>query len=248
MRQRILLTVSAAICLLTSCKKNNDSGNNGNFVHPQIYVEEVKVGPSDQIDSFALSYDGNGRLVSLVGTNEKVTYTYAANGNFTLDLFQNGVQTLHENAYINAALLLDSTFQYNDTQDTTTEKYHYNGSYLTTTMTYDYSGGHPVLDSRDTYTYDNNGNVIKDVNDDGSGNINMTTVYSYTDTPMQFSVNVSAVPVYSKFLPAALTVTDGSGAMSLQVAYTYEFDNSKRLTKQTATASNGEIAIKTYIY
>ena len=54
----------------------------------------------------------------------KQVYKYNVDGSFSLDLYDDGTNlSIHENFFLNSSKLVDSTFQYDDTQDTTTEKY-----------------------------------------------------------------------------------------------------------------------------
>ena len=249
MRIKPLLATAIALCLFAACKKNDDgSGSNGGFLRLSSYIEETHIGTNTQKDTFAVTYDNQGRLTSLVSPALKFQYAYNGNTSFTLDLFENGALSIHEISFINAGLHVDSTFQYNNTHDTTTEKYVYNGALATTKTTYDYThAGGAVVDFRDTYTYDNNSNVTKDVQDDGNGNIQQTTTYTYTDKAIQISINPSYMPI-GKNLPATATVTDGSGIPIGKVTYTYVFDNSGRLTQETDTQDNGSYVVKTYNY
>ena len=85
--------------------------------------------------------------------------------------------------------MLDSTFQYNNTNDTTTEKYTYNGNLLTRQATYNYTSLGSSISGADDYTYDTNGNMIKDVNSDGLGNNNTIATFTYTDKPLNVRIN-----------------------------------------------------------
>jgi hypothetical protein len=91
-------------------------------------------------------------------------------------------------------------------------------------------------------------NVIKDIQSDGQGNVNTISTYTYTNKPL--SVTIS--PIYyapgSKYLPATQQQTDGTGNPTASVTYSYEFDSSGRLTKETDLINNADVATKTYIY
>ena len=47
---------------------------------------------------------------------------------------------------------------------------------------------------------------------------------------------------------ATQKVTDGSGNPIITITYGYDFDSYGRLTKETDTGSDGEVATKTYVY
>lgn len=236
-----------ALCLVYSCKKNNGADSAGNSDKLKMYIEDVKTPGSHQVDSFTVSYDANNRITGLTSPALTFTYGYTTTG-FTLDLYNFGQLSIHEIAYINSSSYVDSTFQYNDTNDTTTEGFTYSGDLLTRMITYNYSTAGTSVFSEDDYTYDNNGNETKDVNSDGSGNINMVSGFTYTTHPLKVRINPTYYPLFSKYLPATQTVTDGTGSAIATITYTYVFDAAGRLSKETDSADIGEVGIKTYIY
>ena len=249
-----LLAIGVVICLLASCKKNSNSnstatGNNGNALSRlKYYIEQTNISGPVQADSFAMAYDNDGRLISMTGQSLKFVYTYPSSNSFTLDLYENGAMSIHEVAYIKGSYV-DSTFQYNNTNDSTTQKFVYKGNLLISETDYDYSAaGGATPSRRDTYTYDNNGNAIKDVEDDGSGTINSIKTYTYTNQLLQVTTSPFYFPLFSKDLPATLAVTDGAGNSMGTVTYSYVFDSSGRVTKETDTEDNGYYVIKTYGY
>ena len=178
----------------------------------------------------------------------RIAYTYVSSKSFTLDLYEYGQLSVHEIGYINSASYIDSTFQYNNVNDTTTQKFIYNEDLLTRQITYSYSLLIASISSQDDYTYDNNGNMTKDVNSDGFGNINTTATFTYTSHPLNVTINPTYYPQQSKYLPATQKVTDGGGNLIISITYAYTFDGSGRLTKETDTANDGEVATKIYVY
>jgi hypothetical protein len=250
MRTKTWLTATMALGLLASCKKNSgtNSGNNGNLSKVKMYIEDVHVPPYNQTDTFYLAYDNDGRLTSMTGPTLKFVYAYLTSNSFSFDLYENGALSIHEIAYIKGSYV-DSTFQYNNTNDTSTQKYVYNGNLVMSETDYTYSVlSAPAPFRRETYTYDANANMIKDVEDDGTGRINNTTTYTYTDKPLQFTVNPIYYPMMSKNLPATMKVVDNLGNVSGSVTYSYVFDSSGRVIKETDTEANGQYVIKTYSY
>ncbi len=247
MHVKHLTFFALAVCLIVSCKKNSGTNAAGSGNKLKTYIENDTVGGQIASDTFAVSYDNNNRLTGLVSPNLKQVYTYASNS-YTLDLYVNGVLNVHENFYINGSSLVDSTMQYNNTNDTTTEGYIYNGTTLTTQFTYDYINNIANIDTRDDYTYDNNGNLLKDVQSDGYGDISQVTTYTYTADPIGARIKPTYYPQQAKYLPATLTLTDGFGNPQGIITYTYVFDSSKRLVKETDRGNNGDVSAKTYIY
>jgi len=244
----ILTTVILSTFFISSCKKenSNDSVNNANKL--KLYIEDGTNSSFGVIDSFTVSYDGNNRITGLTSPNLKFVYTYSKNS-FTSDLYEYSQLAIHEIYYINSSSLVDSTIQYNDTNDTTTEKYVYSGKLLTKLITYDYttSGGAEIYSEND-YTYDNNGNVIKEVDSDGNGNVNTVSTFTYTDKPLNFSTNPTYLPVASKYLPATKSQKDGSGNPIATVTFSYVFDSRGRVTKETDAFDNGESVVRSYVY
>jgi hypothetical protein len=236
-----------ALCLMASCKKNGGTGSSGNSNKLKQYIESEQAGGINYTDTFAVTYDNDNRITSLAAPNLKFLYTYQSKS-FTLDLYENSALSIHEVSYLNGSSYVDSTFQYDDTNDTTTEGFIFNGAQLTSMITYSYSSYGTSVDSRDDYTYDNNGDVTKDTQTDGQGNVNMITTYTYTTDPLNVTINPAYSAQQSKYLPATQTLTDGSGNHLGTITYTYVFDGSKRLTKETDAADNGDVGVKTYVY
>jgi|SRR6185437_6157426 len=242
----VLFTVT--ICLLASCKKNSGSNSNGSSNKLKMYIETDKVGGTTLTDTFYVSYDNSNRITGLTAAQLKFVYAYQSKS-LTLDLYEYNQLSIHEIFYLNSASVVDSTLQYDNTNDTTTEGYDYNGNLLTSKFTYTYSSsGGTSIDMRDDYTYDNGGNLLKDVQSDGYGTVNQVTAYTYTTHPINVSINPTDEPLQAKYLPATATLTDGTGSHLGTITYTYTFDGSGRLTKETDAADNGDLVVKTYIY
>lgn len=245
-----LLIFALATFFLFSCKKNNgtnSTGPGGSSVKLKMYIETLEYAGSQVADSFTVTYDNSNRITSLASPDLRFEYAYSATS-FTLDLFESGVLSIHEIAYINSASYVDSTFQFNNTSDTTTEGYSYSGKQLVHLVTYSYSSSGSEIETVDDYTYDNNGNMIKDTQTDGSGNINQISTLTYTTKPLTVSINPTYFAPASKYLPATEKVTDGSGNPLGTVSFSYTFDGSGRLAKETDTEDNGAVGTKTYIY
>ena len=136
---------------------------------------------------------------------------------------------------------MDSTFQYDDTQDTTTEKYFYNSlKQLIAYKEYDYSiiNGSTLTNVAD-YEYDANGNVIK------ATDYNGVTTYTYTTYPF----SVYGAPDYFAHNKNLVSTTSLNSGGSIETATdTYTFDSSNRLITDKAVSSVGITVIKTYTY
>jgi len=246
MNFKTLLAYSAVLFFVTffvtSCKKNSDTSPSGVSSKLKLYIEDARATPYGTIDSFSVGYDNNNRITSLTGKSLRFAYAYNGSTGYTMDLFELGQLSIHEIGFIKGSYV-DSTYQINNTQDTTTEKYIYNGTQLTSRITYDYSGGRPVVYDRENYTYDGSGNLIKTVQLDGT-----TTTYTYTDKPFQLTVNPTYQPIQAKNLPATAKQTDGGGNTLSTVTYSYQFDSQGRVVNETDALGGGYVVIKSYVY
>ncbi len=248
MKWKALIVPALLLVLFSSCKKDSSNSSASNSNKLKLYIEDATNTSYNTIDSFSFTYDGQNRITSIYSTNIKTVYAYPTSNTFTLDLYTNGAFNIHEVAYINGSSLVDSTFQYNNTNDTTTEGYVYSGRLLMRKSSYTYTqatGGQ--IDTQDDYTYDNNGNPTKDIQSDGYGNVNTISTFTYTDKLLNYSIGPTYIP-QSKNLPATQVQTDGSGSHIATVTYTYVFDSSNRVIKETDAVDNGESVVKTYVY
>lgn len=248
MRTKHLLHALAALCLFASCKKSSNSNGSGTANKFKSYVEVVHAGGIDQTDSFNLTYDNNARLTTLASATQKFVYGYNGSTSITMDYYENGQLSIHEVGYLKNGIL-DSTFQYNDSQDTTTEGYVYSGNNLTRKTTYEYVNGYHIADFVDTYTYDVSGILLRDVQNTG-GAPTTTTVYTYSGSPYPYQMTTSPFAVVNqlKYLPATQTIYDGGGNVTATVTYTYVLDSTGRVTQETDTQDNGDYVIKRYHY
>src|ERR1022692_1597036 len=162
MKWKALIVPVLLLALFYSCKKDSSNNTPNNPNKLKMYIEDATNTPLNEIDSFSFTYDGDNRITSLYSSNIKTVYTYSSNNSFTLDLYTYGVLDVHEIAFINSSSFVDSTFQYDNTNDSTTEGYLYSGNTLMRETTYFYSkSSGSQINTQDDYTYDNNGNMIK---------------------------------------------------------------------------------------
>ena len=254
MKLKLTIIAAFSICFLISCQKEyKPDGANIPVTPPsnklRTYIEDASQTSSHSIDTFNVTYDNTNRITGLVSSQGSFLYSYLSNSTAGLDIYSGGALIIHEEAFLNGLSLLDSTIQFNNTNDTTTEKYFYTGTMLTKQVTYDYStvSGTSIF-STDTYTYDSNGNAIKDVETDGAGNVQTTLNYTYSTYLNNVSISPAFIPFKYKYLPATATELDESGTVEDVVTYTYEFDSNNRLIKETDAAQSGDVVVKKYIY
>ena len=163
-----------------------------------------------------------------------------------MELISDNAFDLHVDYFLNSQSLIDSTFQYNNTNDTSTEKYVYNPArQLTRLYEYDYTTvAGSSLWNRTDYTYDGSGNLIKEEDID-----NWVTTYEYyTDKRyvmpqvLPFQASNDKISLVKK---AVLTIP---GVTPIIVNFTYTFDSKDRISTAKEEGSNGYTIIKTYTY
>ena len=238
------IIISAVI--FTSCQKGINETDPVTQASNKVktYTEDVTSLSGHNVITLNVAYDASDRIVSLTSAasaGDRFVFLYS-NGGYTMDLYNSNQLSIHEIFYLNSNSLVDSSFQYNDTNDSSTEKYLYNSAkQLTAIKEYDYSQATgSVLYNVENYTYDSNGNVLK-ITDNNS----VKTYDYYT--------NLSGVsPSFSPYFPVnknlvKTTVGNVSGDI-VTFSHTYTFDSSNRLSTETATGDNGESSIKTYTY
>ena len=253
------------ICIFSSCQKTipdyvNGVGGDGtstsNSSLVKTYSEDVySVSAPDQHsrDSFGLTYDNKGRLLSLTQLDSangyKFIYQYNNNNTITLDQYDNGSLQTHENVYLTSFSFSDSTYQYNNTGDTLTEKYIYDaGKRLVQLNSYDYSTTNgSALTEIDTYTYDNFNDVVREF-DVNLGSPNDTTEITSTypnhiANNLNLGLNYMSQP---KYLPETVTATLAGETQS--ATHVYTFDNKNRLITDQVTSDDGIVGIKRYYY
>ena len=248
MKNEVPCLVLALTFFVCSCKKDNNSSNPNSSSQPKTYTEDIRssiIGNS--LTTYDLSYDASGRLRTLTAIPSppsiNFVYTYAADGTVTMDLYEGGALNILEKMWLNSSSYLDTTFQYDNTGDTTTEKYIYNGNMqLIQENTYDYTSSATSLYNTTSYTYDNLGNVTS--SEDLLGN--MISYSYYTNLPNTLKIGQSFLPQPVNFVKTEILNSNGSVET---VNHYYTFDNSNRLIEDsTYTAEVDLIAIKSYTY
>lgn len=239
-------------CMLvfSACQKQisdfDSSSPSEESLQPKTYTEDLTSGTEHEARTFNLSYDTQGRLISMVdasSSGDKFIYSYKAQNLFQLTIYIANEVTLHEDFYLKNASLIDSTFQINDTQDTTTEKYIYNtANQLIEERNYFYSEATgAVLNNKITFQYAADGTVTKQTDDD-----TVTTFEYYDDLPYT-PVNLSPYTFQSpKLIKTATLVSDGEKMVQ---QHTYTFDDQKRITTETVTIADEDITVvRSYTY
>jgi hypothetical protein len=245
--KKTLLPAIIGILLFAACKKDNNTPSTGSASLPKTYTEDIRSAGFNSLTTYNLTYDGNNRITSMTAIPEppivKFVYKYPSNTSITMDLYNSNVLSIHEILWLNASGTLDSTFQYNDTNDSTTEKYIYNsGKQILQIKSYNYSSAGSELDHTSNYAYDNLGNAITVSNSDGTS----TNYTYYTDLPNTLTMGQTFNP-QSKYL--IKTASSSSSGTPVTATHFYSFDGSNRLIKDSAvTTGVSAVFIKSYTY
>src|SRR4051812_2157369 len=156
------LAIILSIVIISSCQKEAGGDLPAPTNKVKTYTEDVTSSIlGNSVTTFNLSYDGSNRITSFVSATDpgsKLIYTYPSENSLTSELYNSGELQIHQDCYL-INNRIDSTYQYNNTGDTTTQKYIYNSAGdWTKTYEYDYSknSGSDLFNTV-TYTYDGKG-------------------------------------------------------------------------------------------
>ncbi|HUZ61410.1 MAG TPA: hypothetical protein VMU83_21725 [Hanamia sp.] len=254
MKQKITTLVALSSLLFFSCQKSSNTDQTTNSNKVKTYTESITSPGTPEIsDSYNITYDANNRITGVVPTNSsdvKFIFTYSSNSKFSLDLYNAGALSIHEDIFLNSNSLFDSTFQYNDTNDTTTEKYFYNSNnQLVTLKEYDYSKDYgSEISNVTSYSYDSNGNVVETT--DTNDQIETFDYYPDLVYAMPFtnpSLNQALNSTKKTSLLKTHTVTSSGYPVGSAIS-TYTFDSNNRISTITQTTDDGTVVIQTFTY
>lgn len=237
----------------TSCQKDIDP-QTGESTKTKIktYIEDASKTPYERVDTFNVAYDASDRITSIASTagGFGFYYTYTATS-YTMDLILGGQLSIRDISYINSNQLVDSTFQYNDTNDSSTSKLVYNaGKQLVQVLYYDYTrAGGGKLSSKESYTYDASGNLVTQTDTNASGAVTETITFTYSNFPVGIDIfNNVFRPAMAKNLPLTITTKDPRGNVTLIETRAYTFDSHNRVHTETDSDDFGNVVVKTFLY
>lgn len=255
MKKNIFTLIAlSSIIIFSSCQKDKQPDANTNLNKVKIYTENItSPGNGTIAATFNIGYDGNNRITSVTQTDapgNKFLFTYTSGTKYSMDLYESGSISVHEDFFLNSNSLPDSTFQYNDTQDSTTEKYLYNSNgQLVTLKEYNYSKIYgSEIDNITSYTYDSNGKVVKTT--DTNNQIETFEYYPDLVYAMPFinpALNQATNSTKKMNLLKTHTVTSNGYPVG-STSSTYTFDSNNRISTITQTADDGTIATQTFTY
>jgi hypothetical protein len=234
---RSLIVITLIAFAFSSCKKD-DSSQPPTADRIKTYTEAITSEDFSWTATYNLSYDNEGRLISATDAaipGNRFAYTHSTNG-FDMDIYVNGNVIIHEDVFLSNNRM-DSTFQYNDEGDTTTEKYNYNPSNQMVKLNrYTYSNGVSELDETVNYTYDANNNITSEISNFSH------TEYEYNEQSPDI---IDLFPLYyspSQKLPSRVI----EGGVTLD--HTYTLDSKNRLVIDHGVYSSGEVVTRTFTY
>ncbi|MDN3655208.1 hypothetical protein QWZ08_06220 [Ferruginibacter paludis] len=80
---------------------------------------------------YNLGYDDSDRIISVTSATsagDKFLFSYTSAGKYSVDIYNGNVLSIHSDAYTNIAGFIDSTFQYNNSRNFSSERYVYNAA------------------------------------------------------------------------------------------------------------------------
>ncbi|MBC7934072.1 MAG: hypothetical protein H7Y86_01755 [Rhizobacter sp.] len=248
----VLAPLTLGLLFLFSCQKDN--ANQPAFsTKVKTYIEDAYNTSLNARDTFDVSYDTKDRILGVISKNGTLQflYNYNLNSSYTIEIRNGNHLIIRQINFINSDLLVDSSFQFNDTNDSTTQKFLYNANKsLLQEKLYDYSlvTGTKLFRMHD-YVYDSKGNALTNTERSPNGSANIITSYTYSNllTPI-FSLATIYNPLPYKNLPDSKTVLYPSSGTSLTVYYTYTFDAYNRIVAETQTINQHIEMVKKYIY
>lgn len=243
--------------LLASCQKQLDieipTGGGGGVITSKIktYIEVVY----GIADTFNVVYDASDRISSITRVppgEGKIAFTYNGTTSISLDLYdgiENTNLNIHESYFLNSGQMLDSSFQYNDTKDTSSVKYFYNQANELTEARYyeNNAAGKAVLKTIEKYTYDATGNRLNTVVRNAANDIISTTTFTFYDIRNNIILTPVNLPFTSKNLPHTEVEVNLLNRETLRLTHEYTFDSQSRVIAEKLN-QDGEIYWKYYSY
>jgi hypothetical protein len=242
--------ISILILSLFSCKKS-DTTQSAFSKNVKTYIVDETNAAGRRVDSFTVYYDATDRILKALSPDSSIFFRYLSGNTFSKQVKSDSITTLIELFYVNANNGVDSSLRYTIDGDSIKQKFEYNDQQQLTSMkTYHFTNAQGLMLLRtNEYTYDANGNRIRDIESDEMSNVISTTSYTYGEQAADlFTIRTFFEPTAFTNLPLTeSTLFNGSGnTVSYQYAYT--FDENGRVISQTQTGNLGNTIVRTYKY
>lgn len=260
MKQTLCLGFSflTLVIVFSSCQKKDGDYWQSNVAPTSAskiiaYVEESSILGAVSKDSLNITYDNMNRMSSAISALTPVNFSF--NYNYTNGYFmdlQMGTSFVKDRVLLNANSLVDSSIQYNETNDTITTRWFYNANkkLIEEKINHYSTATGSVLYQRFTYTYDTDGNATEIIEWDNLGFKEKTETITYTafnGTNHKAFNSMFFAALSNKLMATKTTIYNGSG-ITINQTYTYNFDSQNRLIKETATTVGYGTIIRKYYY
>lgn len=249
MKKFLYLSVLVVISVtFLSCQKEAEPGPDTTTYKVKTYTEDIVSNTwGDQTVTFNLSYDASDRVTAMTDASNpgnRFEFAYKTGG-YSMDLYNLDALEIHEDFFLDANNLIDSTVQYNSTGDTSTSKHLYNSNkQLITTLEYDYS----ILTGSElwntvNYTYDGSGNLVRSVDTD-----KYEEIFEYYADQVSVMPGLSPYSIPKKQNLLKKFTVKSNGTLLGSAEYTYTFDSKGRISTQKVIDSDGGTVTKTFTY
>ncbi len=243
----------SVIVLFASCQKEPVPNE------PAAPLPKVKTYSEDLTSSYLghiafnydISYDADNKIISAISTSApgtRLLLNYPSASKYTTDFYENNILKLYKDFHLNSNSFVDSTFQYNNTKDSSTEKYFYNNNnQVIKIKKYNYSKitGSELFNTV-TKTYNSDGDIINSTDT----NLKVETYGYYTD--LSYTAPLIFGPANSnstkKFHLIKKHTVSSNGSFVTSSDHTYTFDSNNRISTETQTFTDGSSLVKTYTY
>ncbi len=209
------------------------------------YTKDLKSSNGSTVFTYNLSYDGDNRISAVTvpeDPNFKIVYKYHSKDAYTKEESRAGTITDKRDYYFKNSRL-DSVTAFNRVSDTTTGKYYYDDKNLLTHLNlYGYASGPHHYDT-EFYNYDATGKLIN-----YTANTYSFSFEYYPDLVYDLPVIEPVFPTPIKTNLLRRKITYSYDKITNDVAFSYTFDNKKRIYTKTETPQSGNITTYTYTY
>jgi hypothetical protein len=240
------LSLVISLFVLNSACKKESAGVSG-VQKLKTYTEDITaVGIGHVVEKFDVSYDGQGRVTSVISVNKpghRYVYKYLNNDAFTFEHIEDNKVMLHCDYFINGEVgKVDSVYQYNIRKDTLAFKYFYDSDNRIVKQK-EYMHSYlmpPFVYNTISYIYDIKGTLTKRT--ESAAEISYRYDADFKNTAR---IEPDYIPAQEKLPTHTYSIRFNA---TTTIEHSYTFDDKKRLTSEKAVSSDGRITVKSYSY